>query len=112
MVLRSFKGVAGGVAGAVCLTAGVLAGVGPVSALLGRPEEKPAVGPPITVYQIETPGSAGKPARKWDAEELRKRYAFESLADRLKYESAAKGAPARSTPDRASPPRYSIQRAL
>ncbi len=88
MVLRSLKGVACGVAGAVCLTAGVLAGVGPVSALLGRPEEKPAAGPPVTTYPVQAP------AKKWNAEELRQRYAFESLADRLKYESAAKDAPA------------------
>jgi hypothetical protein len=94
MVLRSVKGMACGVAGAVCLTAGVLVGVGPVSALLGPPEEKPALGPPVTVYPVETPGAAGKPARKWDAEVLRKRYHFESLAGRLKYESAARDAPA------------------
>lgn len=88
MVLRSLKGVACGVAGAVCLTAGVLAGVGPVSALLGRPEEKPSLGPPATEYPPQTP------AKKWDAEELRRRYPFESLAGRLKYESAARDAPA------------------
>ncbi|HZY86411.1 MAG TPA: hypothetical protein VFE78_16375 [Gemmataceae bacterium] len=94
MVLRSLKGVACGVAGAVFLVAGVLAGVGPVTALFGRPEEQPAASPPILGYPIETTDSAGKPAKKWNAEELRKRYAFESLADRLKYESAAKDAPA------------------
>jgi hypothetical protein len=87
MVLRSLKGVACGVAGAVCLTAGVLVGVGPVSALLGRPEEKPSPGPPVTGYSLQQ-------AKKWDAEELRKRYPFESVAGRLKYESAARDAPA------------------
>jgi hypothetical protein len=88
MVLRSLKGVVCGVAGAVCLTAGVLVGVGPVAALLGRPEERPALGPPVTGYAPQAP------AKKWDAEELRKRYPFESLAERMKYESAAKDAPA------------------
>jgi hypothetical protein len=93
MVLRSLKGVVCGVAGAVCLTAGVLVGVGPVTALLGRAEEQPAATPPVFVYPVESK-IGRKPAKKWDAEELRKRYAFESLADRLKYESAAKGVPA------------------
>jgi hypothetical protein len=97
MVLRSLKGVVCGVAGAACLTAGVLAGVGPVTALFAPPEEKPALtGPPVIVYPLESPGNTLQPATKKrpSAEELRKRYAFESLAERLKYESAAKDAPA------------------
>jgi hypothetical protein len=39
-----------------------------------------------------TPENTAKPAQKPNAEELRRRYPFESLAERLKYESAAKDA--------------------
>src|SRR5690349_1616264 len=90
MVLRPFKGAVCGVAGAVCRAAGVVAGGRPGGAPLGRPGGRPAIGPPVTVYPTETPGKAPKPT----ADELRKRYPFESLADRLKYEAAAKDAPA------------------